>query len=179
MRINEFIEAVSKENSMKRIGSIIETKKYLPIAEKRRIAESVIDACSVNDNGFIQVDSLDKYIMFTIVVIKEYTNLEFGLDGDYLVDYDQLCEAGLLDAVIETFAQEYVRTNEILNMMLSDKLQQNSAEASLAFLASRVSGLIDKLARALSDKIDTMNLDLGNLNQDTINRILNLMNTSK
>lgn len=179
MKINEFIEAASKENNVKRISAIIEAKKYLPIAEKRRIAESVIEACVVNNDGFIQVDSLDKYIMFTIVVISNYTNLEFGLDGDYLADYDKLCESGLLDIVIETFEKEYVRTNDILNMMLSDKLQHNSTEASFAALANGVNVALDKLATSLASKIDDMNLDLNNFNQETINGLLSLVNTNK
>lgn len=179
MKIIEFIEVMSKGNNMNKISTIIEAKKYLPIAEKRRIAETVIDACAVNNNGFIQVDSLDKYIMFTIVIISNYTNLEFGLDGDYLSDYDRLCESELLDSVIATFEKEYVRTNDILNMMLSDKLQHNSSEASLAAFTNGISGALDKLATSLSKKIDEMNLDLSNLNQDTINGILSLMNTNK
>lgn len=179
MKINEFIEAMSKENNQRKISNILETKKYLPIAEKRRIAESVIAACTINDNGFLKVDSLDKYIMFTIVVISNYTNLEFGLEGDYLSDYDKLCESGLLDSVIATFEKEYTRSNEVLNMMLVDKLQHNSMEASFASISNGVNNTLDKLIGLLSAKIDDMNLDLNNLNQDTINGLLSLMNANK
>lgn len=179
MKIMEFIEAMSKENSTKRIGVILETKKYLPIAEKRRIAEAVIEACATDNGGFIQIDSLDKYIMFTIAVISNYTNLEFGLDGDYLSDYDKLCEAGLLDAVIATFDKEYARTNEILNMLLADKLQHNSAEASFAAIVSGLNNSMDKLVGSLNKKIEEMNLDLNNFNQDALNGLLRLMDTAK
>jgi hypothetical protein len=179
MKINEFIDVMSKGTSKQRIGVILETKKYLPISEKRRIAESVIEACTVNDNGFIKVDSLDKYIMFTIVVISNYTNLEFGVDGDYLSDYDRLCESGLLDAIIETFNQEYARTNDVLNMMLADKLRANSTEASVAMLSNGVNNALDKLITTLSNKVEEMNLDLSNLNTDTLNGLLNLMNANK
>ena len=179
MKINEFIETMSKENSAKRIGAILETKKYLPIAEKRRIAEAVIEACATDNDGFIQIDSLDKYIMFTIAVISNYTNLEFGIDGDYLSDYDRLCEAGLLNPVISTFDKEYARTNEILNMLLNDKLQHNSAEASLAKAVYNVNGYIDKLVDALKNKVEEMNLDLNNFNEDTLKGLLRLVDTTK
>ena len=179
MKVMEFIEAVSKENSMKRVSAILETKAYLPISEKRRIVESVIEACTNNNNGFIQVDSLDKYIMFTIVVISNYTNLEFGLDGDYLSDYDRLCESGLLDIVIETFSKEYARTNDILNMMLADKLQANSTDASLALITNGINNALDKLTTTLSNKVEEMDLDLSNLNEDTLNKLLKLMNVNK
>lgn len=176
MKINEFIDVMSKENSTKRISAILETKKYLPISEKRRIAEAVIEACTTDNNGFITVDSLDKYIMFTIAVISNYTNLEFGVDGDYLSDYDGLCEVGLLDAVISTFDKEYARANEILNMMLSDKLQNNSTESSFAVMTNGVNNALDKLVNTLSKKVQEMNLDLSNMNQDTLNGFLNLLN---
>jgi hypothetical protein len=179
MKINEFIEIMSKENSTKRIGAILETKKYLPIAEKRRIAEAVIEACTTDNGGFIQIDSLDKYIMFTIAVISNYTNLEFGIDGDYLSDYDRLCEAGLLDTVIATFDKEYARTNEILNMLLTDKLQHNSTEASIAKIVDSANNYIDKLIDTLKNKIEDMNLDLNNFNQDTLKGLLKLVDTTK
>ena len=179
MKIMEFIDVMSKENSVKRIGAILETKKYLPIAEKRRIAETVIEACITENNGFIQIDSLDKYIMFTIAIISNYTNLEFGVDGDYLSDYDKLCEAGLLDVVISTFEKEYTRTNEILNMLLNDKLQSNSAEASLAKAVDSVHNCIDKLINTLKNKVEEMNLDLSNFDSDTLNALLRLVDTTK
>lgn len=179
MKVMEFIEVMSKANHPQKIGAVIGTKKYLPIAEKRRIAESVIEACATIKNGFVHIDSLDKYIMFTIVVISNYTNLEFGVDGDYLTDYDRLCEAELLDPIIATFDKEYARTNDILNMMLADKLQANSAESSLAMVSNGINNTLDKLINALSNKIEDMNLDLNNLNQDTISGILNLMNANK
>lgn len=179
MKIMEFIEIMSKENSAKRIGAILETKKYLPIAEKRRIAETVIEACATDNDGFIQIDSLDKYIMFTIAIISNYTNLEFGVDGDYLSDYDRLCEAGLLDSVIATFDKEYARTNEILNMLLADKLQHNSAEASLAKVVDGVNNSIDKLIDMLKNKVEEMNLDLNNFNEDTLKKLLRLVDITK
>ena len=179
MKVMEFIEIMSKENSAKRIGAILETKKYLPIAEKRRIAETVIEACTTDNGGFIQIDSLDKYIMFTIAIISNYTNLEFGVDGDYLSDYDRLCEAGLLDSVIATFDKEYARTNEILNMLLADKLQHNSAEASLAKVVDGVNNSIDKLIDMLKNKVEEMNLDLNNFNEDTLKKLLRLVDITK
>ena len=179
MKVMEFIEIMSKENSAKRIGAILETKKYLPIAEKRNIAESVIEACITDNDGFIKIDSLDKYIMFTIIVISNYTNLEFGVDGDYLSDYDRLCEAGLLDSVIATFDKEYVRTNEILNMLLADKLQHNSAEASLAKVVDGVNNSIDKLIDMLKNKVEEMNLDLNNFNEETLKKLLRLVDITK
>lgn len=179
MKVMEFIDTMSKENSTKRISAILETKKYLPIAEKRRIAEAVIEACTTDSGGFVQMDSLDKYIMFTIAVISNYTNLEFGSDGDYLSDYDRLCEAGLLDAVISTFDKEYTRTNEILNMLLTDKLQHNSAEASIAKIVDSVNNYMDMLISTLNNKIEGMKLDLNNFNQDTLKGLLRLVDTTK
>ena len=97
MTIREFIEIAGKEKN-KKMSVILETKKYLPIAEKRVLAQQVIDACTEEQDGIIIIDSVTKYIIFTMTVIGAYTNLEF----ETLDDYDALCEADLLNSVIET-----------------------------------------------------------------------------
>lgn len=178
MTVREFIEITTKEKN-KKMNAILETKKYLPIAEKRLIAERVIDACTENNNGIITVDSVTKYIIFTITVINKYTNLEIGVDGNALDDYDVLCEAGLLNAVIETFAAEYEKTNSILNMMLGDLMQSNSVEAAVMGVMSKIDSGLGDIIDTLANKIDEINLDLGNMDPAMIDKVMKLLGTTK
>lgn len=178
MKINEFIEVANKEKN-KKMNIILETEKYLPISEKRSLAQAVIDSCVFVGDGFVKVDSLDKYIMFTIAIISRYTNLEFGADGDALGDYDLLCESGLLDAVLETFATEYERVNNILNMMLSDIMRNYSTEASIASMTSTINNGLNNVIGALTDKINNFNMQMDNLDMETINRAINMFGGNK
>lgn len=174
MTIKNFIETVGKEKN-KKMSVILETKKYLPIAEKRVLAQQVIDACTEEENGIITVDSVTKYIIFTMVVIGAYTNLEF----ETLDDYDALCEADLLNGVIETFAAEYARVNDIMNMMLADMMQTNTVEVSVMKVLNKVNDGLDVIIEALANKIDEMNFDLGNVDPDMIDNAIKLLDMKK
>ena len=178
MKINEFIKVANKDKNTK-MNVLLETKKYLPISEKRDLAQAVIDACVSIENGCVKVDSLDKYIMFTIAIISRYTNLEFGADGDVLDDYDLLCEAGLLDSVLETFAPEYEKVNNILNMMLADIMRENSMEASIASVASSITNGLDRVIYALTEKINNFNIQMDDADIESINQIINMLGINK
>ena len=61
-------------------------KDYLPFAEKREICARVLEICNKKDiNGLVKVDSVSRYIVFTLLIISKYTNLEFssGKDKEY------------------------------------------------------------------------------------------------
>lgn len=174
MTIREFIETVGKEKN-KKMNVILETKKYLPIAEKRVIAQQVIDACTEEKDGVIVIDSVTKYIIFTMVVIANYTNLEF----ETLDDYDALCEADLLNGVIETFAAEYARVNDILNMMLGDLMQTNTVEAATMSVLNKVNDGLDAIIEVLVNKIDEMNFDLDNIDPNMIDNVMKLLDAKK
>lgn len=172
MTIKEFIKIAGKEKN-KKMNVILETKKYLPIAEKRAIAQQVINACTEEKDGIIVVDSVTKYIIFTMVIIANYTNLEF----ETLDDYDALCEADLLNAVLATFADEYARVNDILNMMLGDMMQTNTVETAVMGVLNKVNDGMDAIIEALVNKIDEMNFDLDSIDPNMIDNVMKLLDT--
>lgn len=174
MTIKNFIETVGKEKN-KKMNTILETKKYLPIEEKRRIAQQVLDACTEDRDGVIFVDSMTKYLIFTMTVIASYTNLEF----ETLDDYDALCEADLLNPVIETFAAEYTRVNDVLNMMLADMMQFNAVEMSVMKVLNKVNDGLGVIVEALANKIEEMDFDLGDVNPDMIENVMKLLDAKK
>ena len=174
MTIREFIEIAGKEKN-KKMSVILETKKYLPIAEKRVLAQQVIDACTEEQDGIIIIDSVTKYIIFTMTVIGAYTNLEF----ETLDDYDALCEADLLNSVIETFAAEYSRVNDIMNMMLSDLMQTNTVETAIMGVLNKVNSNMDVIVEALANKIEEMNFNLGDIDPAMVDGVLKLVGASQ
>lgn len=174
MTIKNFIETVGKEKN-KKMSVILETKKYLPIAEKRVLAQQVLDACVEYRDGVIFVDSMTKYLIFTMKVIGAYTNLEF----EVLDDYDALCEADLLNPVIETFATEYARVNDILNMMLADMMQANTVEVGAMKLMNKVNDSLDVVVEALVNKIEEMDASLSDIRPDMVDSVVKLFNASQ
>lgn len=174
MRVNEFIE---KYNSNPRIdiGKLLEVKKYISIVYKQHIADLVLDNCTDIVDGEVHINSVDRYILFTMAVISAHTNLEFAYEDDSeyssLYDYDLLCESGLLSKVIDTFKEDYLSCQEILNMMTSDRLQNNmTIENKLYKFFDSIQEIlaqgINKLTENLDgDLINNMQLDENNLSQ--------------
>lgn len=151
----------------------LEIKDYLPFAEKRELCANVLNSCNEKDeNGLVKVDSVSRYIVFTISIISEYTNLEFSsgedTEFDSLDEYDMLCQADLLNPILDVIGAEYATCNNILNMMMSDiEANNNTIENVVASILGRVGDSVDDFIAVLADKVESLNLDL---NQVDINK---------
>ena len=147
-------------------------KSYIPFAEKRELCEKVLNACNTkNDSGLIEVDSVTRYIIFTISIISKYSNLEFSsgedVEFDSLDEYDMLCQSGLLNLILGVIGEEYAACNNMLNMMMDDVISNNNTvENVLGTAFNRLLESIDTVAYALADKIDELELDLSQINID-------------
>jgi hypothetical protein len=151
---------------------------YLPFAEKRELCVSVLDSCCTKDNGLVKVDSVSRYILFTITVISKYTTLEFssGEDYDSLDEYDMLCESRLLNPILELIGDEYATCNNMLNMMMDDVIaNNNTVEAVLGHALGKVSGSLDGMIGAFADKVEEMELDLSQIDFDKYKGLLELL----
>ena len=180
MTINEFIDAVNAnkaklynkadKNALQNfIKQTLNIKSYISIIEKQRLAMRVLDACTFEENGVIKTDSFQKYFLFTINVLKMYTDLEFDEEGNIYEEYDELCSNGLLDAILDTFG----RANTILNMLYADMIENNNSTANLIGTAmSKLSTGADELIHSLSDKIADINT---NLNNEDIAKLQNFL----
>ncbi|MBQ0090675.1 MAG: hypothetical protein KBT27_15220, partial [Prevotellaceae bacterium] len=100
--------------------------EYLPIVDKVHLVSRVLEGCTTQDGGGIEVDSFQKYFLFTIAILQEYTNLEFSQQEEVYDEYDALCSSGLLDIILSIIEDDYARTNAVLNMMYGDLLNQNN-----------------------------------------------------
>jgi hypothetical protein len=167
--VDEKIEYLRKE---------LELKEYIPFADKRELCSAVIEACCEKENGLIKVDSVTRYIVFTISIISKYTNLEFssGEEYDSLDEYDMLCEVGLLNPILALIGDEYATCNNILNMMMEDVIaNNNTVEAVLGHNLGKVSDSLDDLIGAFADKVAEMEFDLNQIDFDKYKGILDLI----
>jgi hypothetical protein len=187
MKINEFIEAVKKNPNQASIvcKKIVKTK-YIPVLEKRQLAELVYENSTDIENGVVKVDSLSKYLIFTLLMLKNYTELEFTVDEkgaateEAIKEYDALCENGLINKIIVEFEEDYVRANEIMNYVFQDNLAvNNTVEAVVGKAATTLLNIVDGFANTLSNKVDEMNFDLSNFDMDKLDNIMNLLNAGK
>lgn len=150
----------------------LEIKDYVPFADKRELCEKVLNVCNTRkDNGLIEVDSVTRYIIFTISIITKYTNLEFssGQDSEFdsLDEYDMLCQNGLLNPILDLVGGEYVTCNNMLNMMMDDIIANNNTiENVIGEVLDKLGNSVDDLITVFADKIESMELDLDQIDID-------------
>ena len=187
MKITEFCEAYKTKNFMntkqgidERIEWIkkeLKTKEYIPFDEKQAIARTVLASCSAISDGVIIIDSIHKYMLFTMAMLSTYTNLESSEDMNLSDAYDALCscrvgDGTMLDAIIKTFEIEYSRCNDILNMMTADLLAENNIEKQVGKFLSNLSDKVNKFGDGLIDKLGDFNMDLSQLDIDKLTSMI-------
>ena len=187
MKIMEFIETVKKNpNQATAICKKLIKTRYLPVLEKRQLAELVYANSTEIANGVVKVDSLSKYLIFTLLMLTRYTNLEFSVDEKgaateaAIHEYDALCENGLLNPIIAEFQEDYARANEIMNYVFQDNIAvNNTVESVIGKTANGVLNILDGFINVLSDKVNEMDLDLSNVDMSQLENVMNLLKAGK
>ena len=185
MKIKELVEIVNTnknkilkaEQLQSFVAKTIEPKKYISIKEKRVLINNIINNCILYEDGIYKFDDIDKYIVFTMNTIAAYTNLE--LSDDIEDDYDALCEANLLNAVIETFNGEYENINLLLQMRCQYILSGNNIEAQFGKFLTVILDKIDDFSNVLSNKIEKFDLSNLPIGLDDLGKLMEFVNLQK
>lgn len=181
MKISEFVNnfidkkvmntAINQNAVSDYLKKELEVKDYVPFAEKRDLCARVLEACNTkDDSGLVKVDSISRYILFTISIISKYTNLEFSSgeeEIDSLDEYDMLCQNNLLNPILDIIGGEYTTCNNMLNMMMDDIVSNNNTvENVVGTVLGKFSDSLDELVSALANKVESMDLDLSQIDID-------------
>ena len=174
MKIREFIQDVKAKKVMgtaaagEYIRKTLEIKNYIPFTEKRELCTKVLESCNTTDeSGLVKVDSISRYILFTIAVLAKYTNLELTSDEneDSIDKYDLLCQNDLLNPILDVIGAEYSTCNNMLNMMMADIVaNNNNIENILGTTANHLMEMVDEFAEVLSGKVESLDIDLSQIN---------------
>ena len=187
MKINEFISEYNKNKKQAafNVAKLLNVKTYVSVLRKRQLAELVYQNSISFENSLVKVDSLTKYLIFSMLMISEYTDLEFTVDengkatAEAIAEYDALCEAGLVDVVIGCFAADYARANEILNYVFKDNLAvSNTVEAVVGGLVKDINGYLESISESLKTKIESIDTDLSNIDMSQLDNIINLLGSA-
>lgn len=185
MKIREFIDFINNpKNKMLKgdqlqqvITKALEVKQYLSIKEKKNLIDNIVNHCILFEDGVFKFNEIDKYIAFTMMTIAVYTNLELSFDMED--DYDMLCEAKLLNAVIETFAGEYDNVKLLLAMQCDYILSANNIEAQLGRVLAGILDAIDGIASIANEKISSFNISNLPIDKDSIDKIMEFVKSQK
>lgn len=181
MQIKEF-EQIMNENKGKLysrtdanavtnfVKKTLEVKEYLPLQEKRDLISQIIDKSIIYENSMYKFDEIDKYVCLVMLSIAAYTNIE--LSDDVEADYDELCKSGLLNMIVDSFRDEYKAVMMLLDMQCNYILADNALGYKFGALVESLSKNLDSLADTLKMKVESMNLDLSDINLDDIQSLL-------
>lgn len=167
MKVNELLMNI--HNKEFNLEKRLQVKKYLPMEEKKIIAQGIIYECTESVDGFIKVDSVQQYLSYIKFMIKHHTNLEYTYE-----DYDVLCsteygEDTLLNAIINCFESDAKECTRIMKLMTNDYVQSNSLEAQVG----KITQSLNSLLNSIELKVDKF--DIGSIMPDGLD--VNRLNT--
>ena len=185
MKIMEFIDIVkNNKNKMLKgeqlqqlLAKTLEVKDYISIKEKKALVDEIVNACILYEDGIFKFDDIDKYVCFTLKTIAAYTNLE--LSDDIEEDYDALCKAKLLNAVVDTFVGEYENVKLLLQMKCDYILNGNNIEAQFGKFLNDILGKVDDVVNVLSNKIDGFDISKLPIDINDLEKIMEFVDSQK
>lgn len=127
--VNEYTQRATDKIKEDYIRDTLNVTKYIEFAQKASIAENLVKRTTyvVDDKGNVtdtfQVNSLMRYMFFTLSVIDMYTNIIINWDNA-VNEYDLLAENGLIGVLVSKIPeQELNEFQTIVNMVLDDIMQ--------------------------------------------------------
>lgn len=156
MKVQELLMNIKNKEFKLERG--LEVKKYLPIEVKKTIAQGIIYDCTNDEFGVIKVDSVQRYMSYVRYMITTHTNLEYTDD-----DYDVLCsteygDTTLLNAIVDCFGEDAKECSRILDLVMSDYMQESTLDFTLARFLHDASVSISKLTTKVTEKINGVDL---------------------
>lgn len=185
MKVQEFIDIVKNNKNkilkgdqlQQLVCKTLEVKDYMSIKHKKELIDEIINACIMYEDGIFKFDDIDKYICFTMKTIAAYTNIELSMDIEN--DYDALCEAKLLNAVIETFTGEYENMKLLFQMKCEYVLNNNNIEVQLGKFLHTILERVDDFANMLSGKIKDFDISKLPIGVDDLNKLMEFVSSQK
>lgn len=136
-------------------------KNYIDITTKTYWCNFIVDITTHFRDGnedVIKVDSVARYILFTMRLIDLYTDIDIDFkDGNYVHQYDTLNEVGAIDSIINAIpSSEYNEFTAILDMKIEDfKDNEYSVKAILYNIKKAISISESVFDEIISDAVHT------------------------
>ena len=156
MKVNELLISIHRRDFD--MAKELQIKKYLPIEEKKLIAKGVIYECTEQVDGVIKIDSVQQYLSYVKYMILRHTNLEYTQEN-----YDELCSTEyqgktLLNAIMDCFDDDAKECDRILNLMVSDRMQEATIEFTVAKFLNKLIDIAGGLYEKLDQKVNDLDL---------------------
>lgn len=166
MKVMEFIEKINAQDCD--LENVLEIKKYLPIAMKKAIAQSIIYECTDDLDGTVKIDSVQRYLSYVKYMITYHTNLEYT-DEDYdTISSIAYGRTNLLDAIINCFEYDAKECKKILNYMVDDYKRENGLESALIKFFDKAIIVMSDVSNKLTQNAE--GFDMQNMLPDNVDK---------
>ena len=170
MDIGKFIDeyvALKDDNAKSRLVKKHIVTTYLDYVKKIDEAKKIVQHSCYDANGRYMINSPIRFMLFTMSVIRDYTDLEFSTENT-VGQFDLLMKYRIMDSILPFIADDYAQFETILKMVFDDEYENNRSLPS--FMEMKVASLMDVLAAMevpdkLEDEISSETND--NTTQDT------------
>lgn len=176
MKVTEFINKYKTSNVINTkvnpnatsdfIKKTLEVREYVPFRVKQQAVQTVVQTCTSEVDGVKKNDTISQYVSFVIAMLTLHTNLDCDEPID---DYDTLCEAGLLNPIIETFITDYNECEALLKMSVAAELEDNN-----------INVLVGKFLNKIVDFMSGLNLkDLFGVSEEDLSLLKGFIDREK
>jgi len=155
MKISELKQQIEEGKNYK---DIIEFISYLSFVKKKILCDSIVDSCIKEENDMVICDNYMKRLTTDIMLVNNYTNLEFNEDG-YVEEYDYLCENDILNYIVD-------KINETETYFIQDMVWEEIENRMR--VSNSIEGILTRGVNKIADIINT------NLNSKQIKSIIKL-----
>ena len=146
MDIGKFIDeyvATKDAGAKERLAKKHVTTTYLDYAKKIEEAKKIVKFSCYDGDGIFKINSPLRFMLFTISVVRSYTDLEFTQEN-FIGQFDLLMKHGVMDSIVSNIGQDYSAFETLLKMTLDDEYENNRAPVS--YFEQRVATVMAALA---------------------------------
>ena len=152
----------------------LEIKSYIPFAEKRKIAEMIVEQNIEVVDGIKKYDSINGYLSLIVASIMAHTNLEWSTDP--VADYDLLAESGLLPQIIAEFQGSHEEIDLLRKMVLDMELEDNNTNVLIGHFLNQILEMLDSVSGSLKDGLMA---SLGDIKPEDLAKLYGLFDKLK
>lgn len=164
--VQDFMDEYNKLATKSQRETLLNKVRILPYvsyALKQVLAEKIVKATSLDENGNINIRSGMRYIFYVYTIIETYTDIKMSEDN-IINDFDLLNEKGLVDEIFKKISEKEIdEFKTVLDMSFND-FMTNYYEPH-AFVERNIINIINGIKDILPqvvpilDKVKDMDID--------------------
>lgn len=152
MKIVDFIDTFKGTEYKDKLIQKHITKPYMHWLMKVAEAENIVQKSCYDKDGNFRLNSPLRYYLYIIMIIKNYTDLEFS--DDVMSDFNLLEESGVNDMIV-ILIDDVKRFDTVLKMTLDDHFENYRSLPS--WLEGKKTGmieLVDQFLNAMESEVE-------------------------